>query len=425
MSGKIVNNVFRASGVIAATPGGLDWSTAVVTGSTLTATAGKGYFINTTSNVCTVTLPSSAEIGDQIVFADYARTWSTNNVIIDSNGLNFQGDPDTYTVDYSTAGQSLNIVYSDATKGWLPVSDDAVADVGTAPQTQKAIFGFGSLSGSIRTSITNLVNSSGVVASDTTGVGTARSMPGAANYGSDKAIFAFGYDGSVTNTRNLVNNSGVVAADASGAGTGRETRGTSYGVGKAIFAFGSGNTNVSNLVSDEGVVASDGTGVGTGRTHIAATMYGSSGQALFAFGVGASETQYSLKNLVTNVGVIGSDVTGVGTARYGCQGITFGVGLALIGYGNTGPPTYPNQNITNKISNLGIIATDTTGVGTARNYGAGARYGADKGIMGFGDAGGQVSMTNLISNTGVVAADVTGVGSARHSIAAAGYSLTA
>ena len=128
MSGTIVNNVFRASGVIAATPGGLDWSTAVVTGSTLTATAGKGYFINTTSNACTVTLPSSAEIGDQIVFADYARTWSTNNLIIDSNGNNFQGAPDTYTVDYSTAGQSLNIVYSDATKGWLPVSDDAVAD---------------------------------------------------------------------------------------------------------------------------------------------------------------------------------------------------------------------------------------------------------------------------------------------------------
>ena len=140
MSGKIVNNVFRASGVIAATPGGLDWSTAVVTGSTLTATAGKGYFINTTSNACTVTLPSSAEIGDQIVFADYARTWSTNNLIIDSNGNNFQGAPDTYTVDYSTAGQSLNIVYSDATKGWLPVSDDAVAFVPEEPIVKKAIF---------------------------------------------------------------------------------------------------------------------------------------------------------------------------------------------------------------------------------------------------------------------------------------------
>ena len=208
MSGTIVNNVARASGTIAATPGGLDWSTAVVTGSTLTATAGKGYFINTTSNACTVTLPSSAEIGDQIVFADYARTWSTNNLIIDSNGNNFQGDPDTYTVDYSTAGQSLNIVYSDATKGWLPVSDDAVADVGVAPATQKAIFGFGS-TGS-KTGVTNLVSSSGVVATDVSAVGTARWYPGAATYGGDKALFAYGDTCSIVSLKNLVNNSGVV-----------------------------------------------------------------------------------------------------------------------------------------------------------------------------------------------------------------------
>jgi len=180
MSGKIVNNVFRASGVIAATPGGLDWSTAVVTGSTLSASAGKGYFINTTSNACTVTLPSSAEIGDQIVFVDYARTWSTNNLIIDSNGNNFQGSDDTYTVDYSTAGQSLNIVYSDSTKGWLPVSDDAVADVPVIPPTQKAIFGFGYVDA--LTGVTNLVNSSGVVASDVSAVGTGREQIKAAGF---------------------------------------------------------------------------------------------------------------------------------------------------------------------------------------------------------------------------------------------------
>ena len=71
MSGKIVNNVFRASGVIAATPGGLDWSTAVVTGSTLSASAGKGYFINTTSNACTLTLPASPSVGDQLIFSDF------------------------------------------------------------------------------------------------------------------------------------------------------------------------------------------------------------------------------------------------------------------------------------------------------------------------------------------------------------------
>ena len=220
MSGKIVNNVFRASGVIAATPGGLDWSTAVVTGSTLTATAGKGYFINTTSNACTVTLPSSAEIGDQIVFADYARTWSTNNLIIDSNGNNFQGDPDTYTVDYSTAGQSLNIVYSDATKGWLPVSDDAVEDVGVAPSIQRGIFAFGNVGGS-NTGVSNLMNSSGVIATDVAAVGTAKNGGSSCSYGGDKAIFGFGDVGGLTGITNLVNNSGVIQSNVAAVGTAR------------------------------------------------------------------------------------------------------------------------------------------------------------------------------------------------------------
>ena len=43
--------------------------------------------------------------------------------------------------------------------------------------------------------VTNLVSSTGVVASDTTGVGTARSELAAAGYGGDKAIFGFGYTG--------------------------------------------------------------------------------------------------------------------------------------------------------------------------------------------------------------------------------------
>ena len=65
---------------------GLSWQ-AVETGSTMTAVAGEGYWINTTSNACTITLPASASVGDSIVFADYARTWGTNGIVIDSNGL--------------------------------------------------------------------------------------------------------------------------------------------------------------------------------------------------------------------------------------------------------------------------------------------------------------------------------------------------
>jgi hypothetical protein len=46
--------------------GGIAWQS-VNTGSTLTAVAGKGYWINTTSNACTVTLPASASsAGDQV-----------------------------------------------------------------------------------------------------------------------------------------------------------------------------------------------------------------------------------------------------------------------------------------------------------------------------------------------------------------------
>jgi hypothetical protein len=55
----------------------------IVTTSTLTAVANKGYWIDTTSNACTITLPGSASVGDQLVFVDYARTWNTNNVTID------------------------------------------------------------------------------------------------------------------------------------------------------------------------------------------------------------------------------------------------------------------------------------------------------------------------------------------------------
>ena len=46
---------------------GLAWQSSIVTAATLTAEAGKGYWIDTTSNACTVTFPGSASVGDQII----------------------------------------------------------------------------------------------------------------------------------------------------------------------------------------------------------------------------------------------------------------------------------------------------------------------------------------------------------------------
>ena len=149
MSGTVTSNTLRSSGVIAATAAGLNWVSTPVTASTVTVESGNGYWINTTSNAITITLPSSAEKGDQIILIDYLRTWGTNKIIIDSNGLNYQGEADSFTVEYTTSGQSLNIVYSDATKGWIPLDDDVAAFEPVAPPpTQRAIFGFGN-SGSV------------------------------------------------------------------------------------------------------------------------------------------------------------------------------------------------------------------------------------------------------------------------------------
>ncbi len=431
MSGKIVNNVFRASGVIAATPGGLDWSTAVVTGSTLSASAGKGYFINTTSNACTVTLPSSAEIGDQIVFADYARTWSTNNLIIDSNGNNFQGSPDTYTVDYSTAGQSLNIVYSDATKGWLPVSDDAVADVAVAPPLQKAIFAFGKAA-SGKTAVSNLVNSSGVIASDTAAVGSVKAGGGGASYGGDKGILGFGEGASDwTAVTNLVNTSGVIASDTSAVSgaSGRYCTACSFGADRAMFLYGygwDGSANVdfpkANLVSNVGVVASDTTAAGTARRYPGSVRYGGSdGGKAIVYGGAPGGSNTNLSNLISSSGVIASDTTGVGTARQYPAGAPYGGDKAIFAYGYTSS----NVNVANKVSNEGVISSDITGVGTARRGVYGAPYGGDKGILAYGVVSSEVSMSNLVSNSGTVGSDVSGVGTARSGVMASGYSTSA
>ena len=428
MSGKIVNNVFRASGVIAATPGGLDWSTAVVTGSTLSASAGKGYFINTTSNACTVTLPSSAEIGDQIVFADYARTWSTNNLIIDSNGNNFQGDPDTYTVDYSTAGQSLNIVYSDATKGWLPVSDDAVADVPVSPETQQGIMAFGDGDGIDNS---NKVNSSGVIASDISLVGTQRYGLGGTTYGGDKGMFMYGRVGTdLTNSiTNLVSNSGVIATDSSAAGSARTyIAATTFGsTGQAIVGFGNNGSSVQNyynLISNQGVIASDTSGSGHTRQAPAAVPYGTD-KAVFAYGYNG--TYLNSKALVSNQGVVASNSTGAGTGRVYTGGAGFQGRERGIVFGGDNNNTMLGQ--TNLISNTGVLGSDVSATGTARYGTYQCSYGGDKAVFAFGytnqGSAGNKNMKNLVNSDGVMASDATGVGDTRANGAGCGFSYSA
>ena len=290
--------------------------------------------------------------------------------------------------------------------------------------TQKAIFGYGDNSSGL-TAITNLVSNTGVVATDTTGVGTGRRGLAAAGYGSDKAIFGYGCDNSTHySITNLVSNTGVVSTNTTGVGTARNIPAAAgYGSDKAIFGYGTvGFTtfySITNLVSNTGVVANDTAGVGTSRFGPAAASYGTD-KAIFGYGYNG--VGLSMTNLVSNTGVVSNDTAGVGTARWVLAAAGYGTDKAIFGYGNNGS----NISMTNLVSNTGLVATDTAGVGTARDSLAAAGYGSDKAIFGYGinTSSTYYSITNLVSNTGVVSTDTTGVGTARFGLAAAGYSLS-
>ena len=93
---------------------GTDWQSAPKT-SNFTAVAGEGYFVDTTSNKVTVTLPTSPSSGDEIVFQDYAGTYDTNDIIFTSNDK-IQGRTDDFKC--TTEHGTVNLVYQNAIKGW-------------------------------------------------------------------------------------------------------------------------------------------------------------------------------------------------------------------------------------------------------------------------------------------------------------------
>jgi hypothetical protein len=108
---------------------GLQWQSVITAdgSTTTTAVAGQGYFIDTTSAAHTINLPASATAGDTIAIKDYAGTFGTNALTIGRNGHNIQGV--TNDSQISTARANVELVYSDATKGWLYTVESNVADL--------------------------------------------------------------------------------------------------------------------------------------------------------------------------------------------------------------------------------------------------------------------------------------------------------
>ena len=111
----------NGSGVLSfATPAsGIAWQSSVKT-SGFTATAGEGYFCNTTSAGFTVTLPATPTAGQQVAVVDYAGTFDTNALVISPNGNKIEGA--TASLQLSGEREGVLLVYIDSTQGWLATS---------------------------------------------------------------------------------------------------------------------------------------------------------------------------------------------------------------------------------------------------------------------------------------------------------------
>ena len=97
------------------TVGATDWQSTIQT-SNFTAAAGKGYFVDTSSNAVTVTLPTGSN-GDEIHFTDYASTFGSNEIIFaQASGQKILGDTDNYKC--VTANATVRLIYQNNTKGW-------------------------------------------------------------------------------------------------------------------------------------------------------------------------------------------------------------------------------------------------------------------------------------------------------------------
>ena len=92
------------------------YATITDSNSPYTAVAGAQILANTTSTVITVTLPAAASTGDEVTIIDARGTFLSNNLTVDRNGLNINSAASNLTL--SNNGQSLTLVYVDATRGW-------------------------------------------------------------------------------------------------------------------------------------------------------------------------------------------------------------------------------------------------------------------------------------------------------------------
>ena len=118
-SGDTINLASGASQSGFGRTGTVDWQTGSIKTSTFTAVNGQGFFANTTGSAFSMNLPASPSAGNIVSVSDYAQTFASNNLTVDRNGSNIEGDASNLVLN--SPGLAMTFVYVDATKGWKVV----------------------------------------------------------------------------------------------------------------------------------------------------------------------------------------------------------------------------------------------------------------------------------------------------------------
>ena len=274
----------NGSGVLSfATPSsGIAWQSSVKT-SGFTATAGEGYFCNTTSAGFTVTLPATPTAGQQVAVVDYAGTFDTNVLIISPNSNKIEGG--TSNLQLSGEREGVLLVYIDSTQGWLATSGINEGTDALSPLTYSASYlivaggggggaanntegGGGGGAGGLLTGTTILTPLTTYTI--TVGAGASGNTSFTGNQGSNSSItgltVAIGGGGGVK-TLGTPNNSsggsgggGGSASSAGAAGSGTVGQGNNGGTGTGGSPRAAGGGGGAGAVGTAGVTGQGGAG---------------------------------------------------------------------------------------------------------------------------------------------------------------------
>ena len=371
----------------------LEWQSSIVTAATITVTANKGYWIDTTSNACTITLPASASVGDTIEIVDYARTWGTNAVTINTNGLNFQGG--TSSPIYSTNGSSIRIVYSGATQGWIPTNDDESTNTQSYSADMLVIAGGGGGgangggggAGGYRTSTQDL--SVGSTYTITVGDGGAKGQSAASNPGS------VGSNSSISGTGLT-----TITSAGGGFGGGNDRDGGDGGSGGgggntgSIKIGGSGNTPSTTPAQGFDGGNSQGTTYGGGSVNLTLPNYtdsvlvGTTDISSFTNGnLTNTGGDYTTKGIVYFIKALPDSVS---NPSFSVEGLTANVNGSNVAEGASFSPIADDVVIAAPIP--GMEANDTAGSGTFTTQATYTKFWVTgSGATGGGVAGGAAS----------------------------------